>query len=318
MAGNEAAPIIIIKKIKKAAHAHHGGAWKVAYADFVTAMMAFFLLLWLLNATTEEQRNGIADYFSPNVISGQTSGAGGMLGGTSISSPGARTSPTSVPSVSVELRPTSGASDGDSDDDGGVADDGENSQLSDEELAEQLAKREAERFARAEAEIRQAIQDTPDLRDLQKHLVIDQTPEGLRIQIVDREGQPMFPLGGAEMFQRTRKLVAKITQVINTLPNRISVSGHTDSKPFRGRRRGFGNWELSTGRALAIRRELVGSGLPMTRIATVVGKADTQPLLPDDPASARNRRISIVLLRQAGPTGQNKTFRRDWTGPRLR
>ena len=311
------APIIIIKKIKKAAHAHHGGAWKVAYADFVTAMMAFFLLLWLLNATTEEQRKGIADYFSPSVASDRNSGAGGLLGGISVSRPGARAIPSSVPSVSVVLRPTSGATDGDGDGDGGVADEGKKSQLSEKELREQLAKRENERFAKAEAELRQAIQEAPELRVLERNVVVDQTPEGLRIQIVDREGQPLFPLGGAAMYQRTRKLVAKISEVIQSLPNRISVSGHTDAKPYSGNRRGFGNWELSTVRALATRRGLVESGLPMNRIATVIGKADTEPLIPEDPLSARNRRISIVLLRLS-PEAAEREFRRDWTGPRLR
>jgi len=201
-AANELAPIII-KKVVKGGHGHHGGAWKVAYADFVTAMMAFFLLMWLLNATTEDQKQGISEYFSPSTVSNTTGGAGGLLGGAAVSSPGAMTLRTAVPSVSLELRPTSGAQDGEAEDEGGGAveddDPDKTANLSEEELKEEIAKLEAENFEKAEAEIKQAIQDTPELKDLQKHLVIDQTPEGLRIQIVDQEGKPMFASGGSQL-----------------------------------------------------------------------------------------------------------------------
>ena len=339
MAGNEVAPIIV-KKVVAGGHGHHGGAWKVAYADFVTAMMAFFLLLWLLNATTEDQKQGISEYFSPSTVSNTTGGAGGLLGGAAISSPGAMTSRTAVPSVSIELRPTSGAQDGEAVDEGGGTVDKEDadstSNLSEEELQEELAKREQESFDKAEAEIKQAIEQSPDLKDLQKHLVIDQTPEGLRIQVVDREGKPMFSSGSARMHPRTKKLLAKITEVVRKLPNKISVSGHTDSTQFRGSRKGFGNWELSTNRALASRRVLVESGMDMKRISHVTGKAATEPLVKDNPKDARNRRISVVLLREAGKnpkadagkakgaksgeaeTSVDPSFKRDWSGPRLK
>jgi len=169
----------------------------------VTAMMAFFLLMWLLNATTEDQKQGISEYFSPSTVSNTTGGAGGLLGGAAVSSPGAMTSRTAVPSVSLELRPTSGAQDGEAEDEGGGAveddDPDKTANLSEEELKEEIAKLEAENFEKAEAEIKQAIQDTPELKDLQKHLVIDQTPEGLRIQIVDQEGKPMFASGGSQL-----------------------------------------------------------------------------------------------------------------------
>jgi chemotaxis protein MotB len=326
MADNEQP--IIIKKIVKGGHGHHGGAWKVAYADFVTAMMAFFLLMWLLNATTDDQKKGIADYFTPATASDSKSGAGGLLGGQSVSSPGAMQSATSVPSASIDLKPTSGASDGDAEEDVGSTGNEDLSKLSDEELREALVKREAEMFDEAEKNLRQAIEEIPELKELAKNLVIDQTPEGLRIQIVDREGKPMFPSGSADMLPHTRKLMAKIAQVVASTKNKISIAGHTDSTPFRGKRAGSGNWELSSGRALSSRRALVAGGLVGKRIVQVVGKADTEPLLKDDPKSARNRRISIVLLREGGTLGPSEMaklktrksteFKRNWTGPRLR
>ena len=334
-AGNEAAPIII-KKVVKGGHGHHGGAWKVAYADFVTAMMAFFLLLWLLNATTEDQKQGISEYFSPSTVSNTTGGAGGLLGGAAVSSPGAMTSRTAQPSVSLELQPTSGAQEGEAPEEGGGAIEDEDpdkfSNMSEEEIEKELAKREDESFAKAEAELRQAIEGTPELKEREKHIVVDQTPEGLRIQLIDQEGKPMFPSGSTRMHERTQKLLAKVAEVIGKLPNKISISGHTDSTQFRGSLKGYGNWELSTNRALASRRVLVEDGLPMSRISHVVGKADTDPYIKDNPKDARNRRISIILLREAGqkakeaaakkpkPTDAdgNPLFKRDWSGPRLK
>jgi chemotaxis protein MotB len=336
MAGNELA--LIVKRVKKkGGHAHHGGAWKVAYADFVTAMMAFFLLLWLLNATTEEQRRGIADYFTPSTASDSKSGAGGLLGGQAVASPGASISRSSIPSISVDIKPTTGAADGEGEDDAGPADQGTQPKPTEADLDQALAKREEERFAKAEAELKQAIAEAPELKSLAKNLIVDQTPEGLRIQIVDQEGQPMFALGSADMLERTRLLMRKVAQVVAKLPNRISISGHTDAKPYRGARAGHGNWELSSDRALASRRELVAGGLKPGRILKVEGKAEADPLIRNDPLSARNRRISIVLLREATETAKSagaanqaaevpktdakpapREFRPDWTGPRLR
>jgi chemotaxis protein MotB len=313
MADNQPA-IIVIKKIKKADHGHHGGAWKVAYADFVTAMMAFFLLMWLLNATTEEQKRGISDYFSPQAVSKSASGAGGLLGGQAVSSPGAMSSRTASPSASIELKPTSGADAGDAEEEGGVKSDAEKAALAEREAAENRA------FDQAEEEIRQAIEEDPDLQKLAENLLIDRTREGLRIQVIDRKGHPMFALGSARMFERTRKLMAKIAVAIKKLPNQVAIAGHTDAIPFRSGRTGYGNWELSAERANSSRRALVGGGLDAKRVERVVGKAATDPLVPDDPTSARNRRISIVILRDADKktARAKRDFRRDWTGPRLR
>ncbi len=342
------ADVIIIKRSKKGGHeAHHGGAWKVAYADFVTAMMAFFLLLWLLNATTEAQKQGIADYFSPTSLSLSSGGAGGMLSGQTISSPGAMTDRTAVPSVSLELKPTSGVTDGDADEEGGANDkdkSAEQAMAALKKMQEQQREIENAQFEETEKKIRQAIEKNPDLKGLEKHLLIDQTPEGLRIQVIDREGKPMYRSGSATMLPRTKKLVAQIAVAIKALPNKVKVAGHTDSTPFKSRRKGFSNWELSGERAQASRRVLVEGGLDPDRIIAVEGRAERDPLLPDDTTSPRNRRISILLLRKpppkdanapaTGAAGASKTggkagtgtgkrpppvkLNRDWTGPRVR
>ena len=343
MADGEA--VIIIKKIKKGGHGHHGGAWKVAYADFVTAMMAFFLLMWLLNATTEVQKKGISAYFSPVAVSMTSGGAGGLLGGRAISSPGAAASRTSVPSVSLKLEPTTGASAGDAKEEGGADDKSGSAEKSIEEAAkafkeqQELAEKiESDRFDQVEQQIRATIQQTPDLKELEKHLLIDRTPEGMRIQVIDREGRPMFASGSARLLPRTEKLIALVAAAIRFTPNKVRISGHTDSQPFR-RKDGYSNWELSSDRAQASRRVLVDGGLTTERIASVEGRASRDPLLPEDTRSQRNRRISILLLKRkaeapapdatapsgtAGkPAGQpaapsQSPLGKDWTGPRVR
>ena len=346
----EAEAVIIIKRTKKAGHEHHhGGAWKVAYADFVTAMMAFFLLLWLLNATTEVQKQGIADYFSPTSVSMSSGGAGGMLGGQTISSPGAMMDRTAVPSVSLELKPTSGATIGDAEQEGGANDGEKTAERTVADAAEALQRLKAEQreledaqFDGAEKAIRQAIQQTPELKELEQHLLVDRTPEGLRIQVIDREGKPMFSAGSAAMLPRTRELVAQIAAAIKSLPNKVRITGHTDSIPFRSIKKEYTNWELSGDRAQASRRVLIAAGLDPDRISAVSGRAERDPLLPEDPASPRNRRIGILLLRMPPPQeaqppsgdgaagkaatgqesraagGQPGQLDKDWTGPRVR
>ena len=272
-------PIIINKKVKKGGdHGHHGGAWKVAYADFVTAMMAFFLLLWLLSTTTVEQRSGIADYFTPttSLRSGE-SGAGGILGGQTLSDSGAKIGEGGTPSVVVELTPP-GSRD-----------------AKEKDIEELAAKREQESFEDALQALNKAITDSPELSDLKDNIQVDMTSEGMRIQIVDREGGALFRAGSAEMNARTRQLIGQIAKVVATLPNNISISGHTDSNPFS--RGDYSNWELSSDRANASRRQLVSSGIDPTRIVQVVGKADQEPLVEEDPFLPENRRVSIVLRR---------------------
>ncbi|KAB7740143.1 OmpA family protein [Parvibaculum sedimenti] len=299
---------IIIKRIKKQAHAHHGGAWKIAYADFVTAMMAFFLLMWLISMTTPEQKQGLADYFAPASVSRSTSGAGGVLGGTAFELEGARmagSAPRVVMTISTPAAPkspetndkrTASASNGTMESTNSTQ--SSPSQTTSNAAAAEAISRDEQNFRSAAESLRQAMQNDPDLAELSKNVIIDETPEGLRVQIVDQDGRSMFPSGLAEPYERTRKLIEAVAKIVMKLPNRISISGHTDSTPFTGAP-GYGNWELTSDRANAARRIMARQGLPGDRIYQVVGKADSEPLFPEDPHMAANRRLSIVLLREA-------------------
>ncbi len=282
---------IIIKKIKKVAGGHHGGAWKVAYADFVTAMMAFFLLLWLLNVTTKEQLNGIADYFKPQTASVSVSGAGGVMGGLTMTTEGSMTSSKS-PSATTENSPSDVTQESEDID----VDQASKKKVSKDDFEALKAKEEEKQFQQAMSEIKQAIQDDATLKDLAKNLIVDMTPEGLRIQIVDQEGKSMFPLGSAKMYDETYNLISKVTQIIQKMPQKISVRGHTDGVPY-GSAATYDNWNLSADRANASRQAMAKAGLTQVRIANVAGKADTEHLFPQDPSSPQNRRISIILLR---------------------
>ncbi len=291
MADEKAAVVpIIVKKIIKKGGGHHGGAWKVAYADFVTAMMAFFLLLWLLNVATKEQLNAISDYFDPShpQISESVSGAGGVLGGLTVSPDGAMSSNVQSVSPTSEAPRQTGENESDSA--------SETDNPSQAALEEALRKQEEQRFQEAKQKLEQEIEKNPELADLKKNLLVDMTPEGLRVQIVDQQGESMFPSGSAKMFDKTKKLLEMVTQVIEKLPNQVSVRGHTDSSPY-GSGADYTNWELSADRANASRRVLTETGFPEKRVNNVVGKSDTEPLIANNPADPRNRRISIILLR---------------------
>ena len=272
---------IIVKKIKKGGHGHHGGAWKVAYADFVTAMMAFFLLLWLLNVTTDEQKAGIADFFAPASLSKSTSGAGGILGGQTLVKEGSRISSDGVPSVVVNIGDVDTNEDTEYDFEGrkkyDASGDGEGESktdvevdLTEEQLEEALAKQEQQQFDEAVEQIEQAIEEAPEeLQELAEHLLLDQTEEGLRIQLVDKSGKSMFSKGSADLGPQAKELMKLVSGVIDKLPNRIKISGHTDATPYRNKT-GYGNWELSADRANASRRGLLDMGVPADRIATDV------------------------------------------------
>lgn len=329
---------IIIKKIKKSGHAHHGGAWKVAYADFVTAMMAFFLLLWLLNVTTDIERKGIADYFAPASISQSQSGAGGVFGGQTITAPGAQINDSSPvgtskaipePDESEQGRkedPGSGQPTGPKESTTGEVQSGPNAQVpaaisklekvepeeakpaedekkSEEEKAAEAKKKEEEAFKKAETALRDAIRES-GMADLEKNLIIDSTPEGLRIQIVDRDGYSLFATGNAQFTEKSRRLVTLVGMVLARLPNNITVTGHTDNSPFPpGARRT--NWDLSSARAITSLQTIMQAGVPQERVMGVTGKADRDPLVKDNPKDPQNRRISIVLLRRFA--GETKT-----------
>lgn len=287
---------IIIKRIKKSAAGHHGGAWKVAYADFVTAMMAFFLLMWLINTTSPEQRRGIAEFFAPASVSRVASGAGGLLEGTSFAEEGVRQGHSAPVVSSSEPQYTSNSSEqaqsGKNDANGETTPD-ENS------LSRARTLRENAEFARAEIAIRQAMQDMPDVAELSRNVIMEQTPEGLRIQIIDQEGRSMFDAGRAELNERARRLLRAMSSVIAQLPNRLTISGHTDATAPGGR---FStNFELSAARANDARRILAAEGIPAGRIYEVAGRADSEPMFADDPSLPGNRRIAITLLREAPP-----------------
>ncbi len=316
---NSKRPIIIVKKVKKVmGGGHHGGAWKVAYADFVTAMMAFFLLLWLLNVATQEQLNGIADYFRPTLASTSQSGAGGVMGGVSAVTDGAMRSELvndvtdSTPSTIVDA-------------DNQTVEDEEESDVqgkkpTEKDLEKAKAEEEQKNFDQAKQDIQKAIESDGQLKELAKNLIIDMTPEGLRIQIVDQQGKSLFPLGSAKMYDDTYLLLSKVAQVITKLPNKVSINGHTDSVAY-GDKADYNNWDLSADRANAARRAITAAGLNPQRIANVSGKAEIDPLLPDDPTNPQNRRISIIMLREhkastppaAGtkPAGYNQPFKKD-------
>ena len=331
--GKDGKAMILIKKEEVVEGGHHGGAWKVAYADFVTAMMAFFLLMWLLNATTQEQKRGIADYFAlNNELSRTTSGYGAPFGGRTPNSDGALASDRGAvqalagPPIqnwvnedddSPEVRAdrsrmqAEGGARGSSADRvpvtaapdlrGGPKPNAPTlsrqtaAAPTDQDIQAELEKRERVAFERAAQQIRDAVATDPSLADLARQLMIDVTPEGLRIQLVDAEKQPMFATGSAMLNERARAVLAKVAPVLLRLPEQVSVSGHTDSAPFKGD--GRTNWDLSADRANATRRLLVEAGLPEGRLRSVSGMADRDPLIADDRLAAANRRIAIVVLR---------------------
>jgi chemotaxis protein MotB len=297
---------IIIKRIKKSGHGgHHGGAWKVAYADFVTAMMAFFLLLWLINTTTPEQKRGIADYFAAQSISQTSSGSGGVLDGKVLGTDGVRSAGvTSIEEKNTPSAPSDPTHSKEKQNKRGGATDAQGtspaSQVqSDDHLQHSLPSSQDQQFESAAESIRQALQQMPDIAELSRQLILDQTPEGMRIQLVDQDGRPMFKAGTAEPMPYTRKLLSEIAKIIDRLPNRISIAGHTDGKAFEAN--GVSNWELSAARANAARAIVTGSGVSNDRIYEVAGKAGSEPLLPEDPNASANRRLSITLLREAPP-----------------
>lgn len=288
-------PIIVIKKIKKVAGGHHGGAWKVAYADFVTAMMAFFLLLWLLNVTTKEQKAGIADYFKPSMASSEKSGAGGVMGGLSMTVDGALTSDPKQQATTEEA-PSDVTEESED-----IAD--SKKALSQSEFEKMKTQEEQKQFEKAMQDIKATIQNDAELKELAKNLIVDMTPEGLRIQIVDQQGRSMFPSGQSQMYDETYKLISKVQTIISKLPQKISLRGHTDAVPY-GASATYDNWNLSSDRANAARQALIKAGLPPSRIYNVAGKADTENLFPKDPTNPQNRRISIILMREYPADGK--------------
>jgi len=262
---------IIVKRVKKSAAGHHGGAWKIAFADFATAMMAFFLVMWLMSSATPEQKKLISGYFqdpigftesaSPHVID---------LGGTPTPSPDRTLNP--------ELEPAQSEAQIDSD--------------QAESFAEQL---ERERLDLVLQELQNKVEENPELQKFKDQILFEITQDGLRIQIMDAENRPMFALGSAQLQPYFEDILLALVDTIAAVPNKISISGHTDAKPFSGRG-DFGNWELSASRANAARRTLVYGGYPEEQIARVVGYASSALFDRKDPFNPVNRRIDILVL----------------------
>jgi chemotaxis protein MotB len=283
---------IIIKRVKKGGHASHGGAWKIAYADFVTAMMAFFLLMWLLGSTTEGDKKGIADYFS-SPLKVALMGGPGSGGSNSILQGGGR-----------DLSQADGQTDGG---------EGERTEkLRGAQTAQALYRqRESERLDRLRDKIVNVITNTPKLAEFADQIRIEKTPDGLHIQIVDAQNRPMFDSGAAMVKPYMRDILREIGAVLADVENRISLAGHTDSQPFGNGILGYSNWELSADRANAARRELVSAGMPDGKLIRVEGLASSQPLEPDNPTSQVNRRISIVIMTKEAEERANRTYQAD-------
>ncbi|MEO5807511.1 flagellar motor protein MotB [Devosia sp.] len=292
---------IIIKKIKKAAHDHHGGAWKIAYADFVTAMMAFFLLLWLISMTTPEQKKGLADYFAPPNVSLATSGAGGIMSGTAMDVEGAKMAGSPIDSKKdASVSPENGSF---GSPDAGTG--GKDGQLGEKDKSigtsqTQLDSKEEQAFQSAAASIRQAWQAMPEVAQIADNLLIDETPEGLNIEIVDQEGRPMFPEGSKYPVEATRKAIAALAPILQQLPNQITISGHTAAGAQYSNPR-YGPWELSSDRANTVRTILGEFGLADERISSVIGRSTADPFFPNEPYLASNERVKITLLHEAPP-----------------
>lgn len=283
---------IIVRKVKKGGHAHHGGAWKIAYADFVTAMMAFFLLMWLISMTTQEQKVGLAEYFMPEAMSSSTSGAGGILKGTAVDEAGNRSSSRPeqarrpIPTSSGAARDTTGQ------------ESGARNRADDREVERRAADMQAQHSA--VASLRQALQEMPEIAELSRNIVIEPTKEGLNVSLVDQNGRSMFPEGSTYPYERTRVVLEALAPTLRRLPNRLSVTGHTTAtRPGSGA--ALDSWSLTAGRALAVRQILSGAGLPEDRFTSVVGRGDTEPVFPDNPYIPPNRRVTITLLNETPP-----------------
>lgn len=273
---------IVIKRIKKVAGGHHGGAWKIAYADFVTAMMAFFLLMWLLGSTASGDLKGIADFFL-NPLKVGMSGGTGAGDATSILKGGGKdltSSSGQVKNGEVQSKKKSPAL----------------REAKAEELRQEFEKREKATLSGLKQNIEKLIEGNSMLRQFKNQLLIDVTPEGLRIQIIDEKNRPMFDTSSAELKPYSKVILREIGRALNAVPNKVSFSGHTDAAQFGGGEKGFSNWELSANRANASRREMIAGGMDENKVLRVVGLSSTVLFDKNDPLSSANRRINIVVL----------------------
>ena len=269
---------IIIKRVKKGGHAAHGGAWKIAYADFVTAMMAFFLLMWLLGSTSEGDKKGLSDYFaSPLKVS--------MLGGT-----GAGSSTSVIQGGGTDLTKSAGQ----------TVRSNSNDPISKKAASDaarlEIAKQDAKKLAALSAKISALISNSTKLADYRSQIRLETTPDGLQITIVDDQNRPMFDVGSALVKPYMRDILREIGSALNGVENKISLDGHTDRSPYGSGERGYSNWELSADRANSSRRELAAAGMPDDKLARVTGMASSSLMDVQNPLSAGNRRISILVM----------------------
>ncbi|HEY8708275.1 MAG TPA: flagellar motor protein MotB [Burkholderiaceae bacterium] len=269
---------IIIKRVKKGGHAPHGGAWKIAYADFVTAMMAFFLLMWLLGSTAEGDKKGIADYFNSPLKVALLNGGSGSGDSSSV-----------IKGGGIDLSRTEGQVKK-----GDVEAPRKTLQL--KALKADQRRAEIARLESLKQKVEAALASNPKLAPLKSQIRLDMTPDGLRIQIVDEQNRPMFDSGSAVVKPYMRDLLREIGSVLADVPNRLTLEGHTDAHPFVGGELGYSNWELSSDRANASRRELGAGGLPDDRVLRVQGLASSVLFDPADPTNPVNRRISIIVM----------------------
>ena len=273
---------IVIKRIKKVAGGHHGGAWKLAYADFVTAMMAFFLLMWLLGSTASGDLKGIAEFFL-NPLKVGMSGGTGAGDATSILKGGGKdltSSSGQVKNGEIQAKKKAPSL----------------KEAKAEELRKEFEQREKATLSGLKQSIERLIEGNSMLRQFKNQLLIDVTPEGLRIQIIDEQNRPMFDTSSAELKPYSRVILREIGKALNAVPNKVSFSGHTDAAQFGGGEKGFSNWELSANRANASRREMIAGGMDENKVLRVVGLSSTVLFDKNDPLSSANRRINIVVL----------------------
>jgi chemotaxis protein MotB len=281
-------PLIVIRRKKRHGHGHHGGAWKVAYADFVTAMMAFFLVMWLIGAGTREQRAAISEYFkNPS-----------MMQGTATMAPPGQMGPGGASTSMIKAGGALDLPHGPGKDRQGAA----AASTDPKEIEKEARRQERARLEELMQQLQAAIEKSQALAPFKDQLLLDITPEGLRVQIVDKQNRPMFDLGSAQLRPYTTQILQELAGFINRVPNRISLSGHTDDAPYSSDHQ-YSNWELSADRANAARRALLSGGLSEAKIARVVGLAASVPFDRVNPGDPINRRISIIVMnRQAEAT----------------
>ena len=295
------APVIIIKKIEDGHGGAHGGAWKIALADMMTAMMAFFLLMWLLGASNADQRKSIADYFKPTSHSltpvGQLAGSNGVLGGRSIIDPDGFPFAAKQTALLERLTPRSEGGPNPSTDPGQENNNpySDPDKLTPEQKKEIAQAQEKADFDKLEKEIEQKLSENKKLGGLKDQVSVTRDKQGLRIEIIDKADFAMFPSGGMSMQGKASNLITEIAASLADMPNKIAIRGHTDSVPFQNKE-GRNNWSLSAERAEVTRALLEKSGIKESRFARIEGVADTDPFNPKDPRDPRNRRMSITVL----------------------